>query len=397
MTDHTTHNQEVVSPSMEFTIMNDITTHQEVVSRSMEGTTSTEHTTRQEVISPSLEFTTMNDLTTHQEVVSRSLEGTTSTEHTTRQEVISPSLEFTTMNDFTTHQEVVSRSLEGTTSTEHTTRQEVISPSLEFTTMNDLTTHQEVVSRSLEGTTSTEHTTRQEVISPSLEFTTMNDLTTHQEVVSSSMEGTTLTDQERKSCVSREIVESGVYMIYPNFKPDGIEVYCDMDTAGGGWIVIQRRQDGSENFSRKWTDYKRGFGSLYGEFWLGNDIINQLTAESGWTLRVDMEDWDGGVAWAKYDVFSVMNAPYKLIVVSVERGLNGKGRWARHSTLQSIHIACHNTSLNPSEREWSPSPRVPHVPAVNFNDTPEDFEVVHLKITSLLSECGEKCRVFSRH
>ena len=128
------------------------------------------------------------------------------------------------------------------------------------------------------------------------------------------MEGTTLTDQERKSCVSREIVESGVYMIYPNVKPDGIEVYCDMDTAGGGWIVIQRRQDGSENFSRKWTDYKRGFGSLYGEFWLGNDIINQLTAESGWTLRVDMEDWDGGVAWAKYDVFSVKNAPYMLIV-----------------------------------------------------------------------------------
>jgi ficolin len=45
--------------------------------------------------------------------------------------------------------------------------------------------------------------------------------------------------------------------------PDGgtsFDVYCDMtSSAGGGWTVFQRRQDGSEDFYRHWADYVNGF------------------------------------------------------------------------------------------------------------------------------------------
>lgn len=33
--------------------------------------------------------------------------------------------------------------------------------------------------------------------------------------------------------------------------------------------VVQRRQDGSEDFYRNWSDYEFGFGSPESEVWLG--------------------------------------------------------------------------------------------------------------------------------
>ena len=48
-----------------------------------------------------------------------------------------------------------------------------------------------------------------------------------------------------------------------------LAAYCDMKTAGGGWTVIQRRVDGSEDFFRSWRSYKQGFGSLLHDYWLG--------------------------------------------------------------------------------------------------------------------------------
>ncbi|XP_038058716.1 ficolin-2-like [Patiria miniata] len=70
---------------------------------------------------------------------------------------------------------------------------------------------------------------------------------------------------------------SSIYTIFPAGFNDGLQVYCEMGTDGGGWIVIQRHQDGSVDFYRNSTDYQLGFGSLSGEFWLGNDNLRSLT------------------------------------------------------------------------------------------------------------------------
>ena len=73
-----------------------------------------------------------------------------------------------------------------------------------------------------------------------------------------------------------------------------------------GWKVIQRRADYGEpreNFDRNWNDYKKGFGSTMGEFWLGNENIHQLTKSGDMKLRVELEAHNGTTAWAEYDTF----------------------------------------------------------------------------------------------
>ncbi|KXJ10409.1 Tenascin-R [Exaiptasia diaphana] len=109
------------------------------------------------------------------------------------------------------------------------------------------------------------------------------------------------------------IKQSGVYSIDPDGK-GRFKVYCDQKTDGGGWTVIQKRQDGSVNFYRGWMYYKNGFGDLKGEFWLGLDKINRLTHQRRNRLRVDLEDTKGKTAYAEYDNFAVASerAKYKL-------------------------------------------------------------------------------------
>uniref|UniRef100_A0A4W4ECM5 Tenascin R (restrictin, janusin) n=1 Tax=Electrophorus electricus TaxID=8005 RepID=A0A4W4ECM5_ELEEL len=107
---------------------------------------------------------------------------------------------------------------------------------------------------------------------------------------------------------------SSVYTIYINRDPSqGMQVYCDMLTDGGGWIVFQRRQNGLTDFSRKWSDYRTGFGNLEDEFWLGLDNIQKITAQGRYELRIDMRDGQESV-YATYDRFSIGDAKsfYKL-------------------------------------------------------------------------------------
>ncbi|XP_024851667.1 tenascin isoform X13 [Bos taurus] len=101
---------------------------------------------------------------------------------------------------------------------------------------------------------------------------------------------------------------SGVYTIYlNNDKTQKQEVFCDMTSDGGGWIVFLRRKNGREDFYRNWKAYAAGFGDLKEEFWLGLDTLSKITAQGQYELRVDLRD-HGESAHAVYDKFSVGDA-----------------------------------------------------------------------------------------
>ncbi|XP_008066963.1 tenascin-X [Carlito syrichta] len=86
-----------------------------------------------------------------------------------------------------------------------------------------------------------------------------------------------------------------------------LNVFCDMETDGGGWLVFQRRMDGRTDFWRDWEDYALGFGNISGEFWLGNEALYSLTQAGDYSMRVDLRTGDEAV-FAQYDSFWVDSA-----------------------------------------------------------------------------------------
>uniref|UniRef100_W5N1E0 Ficolin-1-like n=1 Tax=Lepisosteus oculatus TaxID=7918 RepID=W5N1E0_LEPOC len=104
-----------------------------------------------------------------------------------------------------------------------------------------------------------------------------------------------------------------------------LQVFCDMETDGGGWLVIQRRMDGSVDFYRDWNAYKKGFGNQQTEFWLGNDNINALTASGNFQLRIDLKDFDDIATFAKYQSFKILGESdkYKLLLGNFMGGTAG--------------------------------------------------------------------------
>ncbi|XP_061746685.1 fibroleukin [Nerophis ophidion] len=101
------------------------------------------------------------------------------------------------------------------------------------------------------------------------------------------------------------VKENGIYTIQPELAGPAVEAKCDMVTTGGGWTVVQNRQDGSVDFNRTWQEYRRGFGNPQGEHWLGNAALHALTSAGQHQLRVELEDWHQQRRHATYNHFKV--------------------------------------------------------------------------------------------
>ena len=94
------------------------------------------------------------------------------------------------------------------------------------------------------------------------------------------------------------------------------EGYCDAVTDGGGWLVVQRRQDGSVDFNRGWVEYEEGFGSLNGELWYGLRPLHCLTNQGQWKLHIDFTFTNGTKSYLSYNKFAVgpANSQYQLSI-----------------------------------------------------------------------------------
>ncbi|GFT67125.1 techylectin-5A [Nephila pilipes] len=111
--------------------------------------------------------------------------------------------------------------------------------------------------------------------------------------------------------------ECGVYTVWLRNRVTGerpLNVFCDMETDGGGWTVIQRRGDYGRPFDfffEDWERYKSGFGDIKEDFWLGNDNIFVLTNQRLYSVRFDLWSVDGRKVHALYDTFWIDDEDHK--------------------------------------------------------------------------------------
>ena len=72
--------------------------------------------------------------------------------------------------------------------------------------------------------------------------------------------------------------------------------------------MLIQQYDGSGFFNRSWAEYKVGFGDPSGNYWLGNDLLSQLTANNRYKLKFDLQQ-NGTGTWyyAEYSTFRVLS------------------------------------------------------------------------------------------
>lgn len=79
----------------------------------------------------------------------------------------------------------------------------------------------------------------------------------------------------------------------------------DIPSVGPDWMVILRRFDGSVNFQENDLGLGFGIGELSGEFLFGLESIHKLTSSSRHELYIELVDFDGVRAYARYDNFVI--------------------------------------------------------------------------------------------
>jgi len=72
-------------------------------------------------------------------------------------------------------------------------------------------------------------------------------------------------------------------------------------------LLIQQNVDGSNFFNRSWAEFKVGFNDSRGNYWLGNELLSQLTLNGRYKLKFDLQS-RSSKKWyhAEYSTFLVL-------------------------------------------------------------------------------------------
>jgi len=77
-------------------------------------------------------------------------------------------------------------------------------------------------------------------------------------------------------------------------------------------MIQQNTNNGSVLFDRSsWAEYKVGFNDSRGNYWLGNDLLSQLTFSGRYKLRFDLQSRNTSKwYYAEYSTFIVLSESY---------------------------------------------------------------------------------------
>jgi len=84
------------------------------------------------------------------------------------------------------------------------------------------------------------------------------------------------------------------------------KIFVEMHVGNCAPLLIQQNVDGSPYFSRSWETFKGGFGSKKCNYWLGNELLHQMTKDGQYKVRFDLQALASGQwYWAEYRTFTV--------------------------------------------------------------------------------------------
>ena len=89
---------------------------------------------------------------------------------------------------------------------------------------------------------------------------------------------------------------------------------CVCSVASCAALPIQQN-DRYGSINRSWAEFKVGFGERSRHYWLGNDLLSQLTANNRYKLKIDLQSLASGYWYvAEYSQFRVLPESYSYML-----------------------------------------------------------------------------------